>query len=162
MTTLKDVQTGDILTWKRDRRNKISDLLIRAIRFFTHGDYGHVAVAIRLDDYVFVIEASLPMVKLTLVNPDEEIYHIPMQRPMTRDTEDFMISILGLPYGIMDALRAGLGLVSQKDDKWQCAELVKEYLRRMGFQVACDDTPDSVVKNICWQLGKPIFLLKKD
>lgn len=162
MTTLKDVKTGDILTWKRDKKNLFSDLLIRGIRFFTGGDYGHVAVAIRFEPYVFVVEASLPMVKLTLVDPDEEIFHIPMNQEPFQEGVDFLITKLGLPYGIADDLRAEFGITLENDNKWQCAELTKAYLSKIGTSLDCKDIPDSVVKAIIQQYHKPIFLLKKD
>lgn len=162
MTTLKDVKTGDILVWRQDHKSVTSDLLIKAIRLITNGDYGHVAVAVRFDPYVFVVEASWPVVKLSLVDPAEEVFHIPTNKEVPQEALDFLIDAVGLSYGVMDDVRTVLGMVSKRDDKWQCAELTREFLRLIGSPVNCPDTPDSVVKGILSQYHKPIFLLKKD
>jgi hypothetical protein len=160
MTKVADLRTGDILAWKRDRRNKMSNVFIKVIRFFTKGDFGHCGIVIRLFHWVFVLEASLPLVRLSLVRPQEEIWHIKMPREPEQSVIDKYVGLVGLSYGIRDALRAVFGKISKKDDEWQCAEVVLEYCRDMGYQIPeCEYTPDAVVKMLCQHFGtEPVLV----
>lgn len=154
MSKVADLRTGDILAWKRDRRNKMSNLFIKAIRFFTGGDFGHCGIVIRLFSWVFVLEASLPLVRLSLVRPEEEVWHLAMPREPDQSIIDKFMALIGLTYSIRDALRAVFGKVSKKDDEWQCAEMVIEYCRDMGYDLPeCEYTPDAVVKMLCDHFG---------
>jgi len=150
MSKLSDLRTGDVLAWKRDKRSKMSNLFIRVIRYFTGGEYGHVGIVIRLAGWAFVLEASLPLVRLSLVRPMEEIWHIPLPRRPDESVIAQYINLVGLNYSIIDALRAVFGKVSKKDDKWQCAEVIIEYCKSMDYHLPeCDYTPDAVVKALC-------------
>lgn len=149
MTKVADIKTGDLLAWRRDRRSKSSDFLIRMIKIFTKADYGHVGVAVRgFGDYVFVYEASLPMVKLSLLRPEEEIYHIPVNIEPNDRTLNYFFDRIGLPYSIVDCIRALLGWKSKRDDKWQCAELTRTFYQHHGIDLGDKDTPDHVVKTM--------------
>lgn len=152
MAKLSDVKTGDILAWKRDRRNKLSNIFIKAIRFFTGGDFGHIGVAIRIFGYLFVLEASLPLVRLSLVRVQEEVFLIRMPREADQPVVDWLVRLVGLSYGIRDALRALRGTISKKDDEWQCGEIVLEFCRLMGYTLNDQDiafTPDEIVDALC-------------
>lgn len=161
MTKLTDIKTGDILAWKGDRISFATNLLIKFVRVVTRADYGHVGVAVRFMNWVFVLEASFPVVKLALINPEEEIYHIPMDLNPTDDTINWLFSLIGLKYGILNAIRAGLGLISLDNNTWQCAEIVLEFLKQNNIILPNDYTPDDVIKGILISQQRTISLLTK-
>lgn len=154
MTKLADLRTGDVLAWKHDHRSKLSNLFIEAIRFVTGGNYGHVALVVVIFGIPFVIEASLPLVRISLVRPEEEVFYIPLPKRPDQTVLSFFLDLVGLDYGIMDALRAAFGKVSKRDDKWQCAEMLIEYFKQMEYDLpVCEDTPDAVVQMLCSHFG---------
>ena len=137
--TVGMIQTGDLLAWRKDSHSTWSDFLIYAIRFLTRSKYGHVGIAWRchdgLDDELFVIEATMPKVRVSRVTADRNFDCVPMKMTWTFEGKRFLMERLGCPYSTMDAIRAFLGLRLKRDNAYQCCELSHEYYRLNGVDL---------------------------
>lgn len=160
MNKLDNVKTGDILAWKRNRENTISNLLIRGICYLTAEEFGHVGIALRMFGNVYVFEASYPSVRITALNTKEEVFHIPMDIEPNQESMDFLHDILGLDYSIRDDVRALFGRTSLKDDEWQCAEVVLAFLDANGISLDVLDIPGRIVSELRMKHQKQLILLE--
>lgn len=150
--SLNDIRSGDLLAWKRDSHSTFSDILIHAIRLLTFSKYGHVGIAWRVYDAhgsnLFVIEASFPKIKVTPINPDGDFDCVPMDMEWTDTGKSYLLSKLGLPYSLMDAVRGFLGIRLANDKRFQCAELAHwYYLRELDDWENRSFIPDGLVKS---------------
>lgn len=149
---IRDVQTGDLLAWRRNSENRFSDALIRAIAFSTRYRYGHVGIAFRErydgTDTLYVFEASIPNVKLTKITDKTEVFCVKANLQPNARSLAFLLNVIGSPYGLMDAVMSFFGMNSRKDDHWQCAELSKEFYRLNGVVLRSLDIPGRVVKKL--------------
>lgn len=155
----ENIQSGDLLVWSTDGSSLISKTLLNIIRFLTSSEYAHVGIAIRIFGRLFVLEATLPVIRLALVSDKEEFYHIPMNVSWSEDCISYLFSKLGLKYSIMDDIRAYFGIVAEADDKYQCAELAVEFYKLFLMDYGNVFTPSKLVKRIL-EDGLPIFLVK--
>ena len=132
----ESIQTGDVLVWKKDRLSKISNLFLWGIRFFTMSQFAHVAVAVRIMDRVFIIEATQPFVRIFPLSNSDEFYHIPthISEP-SKESLTFLFDQVGKLYSLGDAIRGYLGYPLKDNDRWQCVELAKAFLNMNGFNV---------------------------
>lgn len=58
----------------------------------------------------------------------------------------WFVDKIGKPYSVMDALRAYLGIALSNDDKWQCAELVQDFYKNCGIDLAGKPTPTRMIR----------------
>lgn len=145
------IASGDLLAWSHDPYSTIGDLTLSAIRYLTSSDYGHVGIAWRchdgVDDELFVIEATMPKIRLARVTTDRPFYCLPMNVNWTERNKSFLLSKLDYPYGVFDAVRGGLGMRVSHDMKWQCAELAHGFYEASGILLKPEYTPGALVKN---------------
>lgn len=161
----EDIRSGDLLVWSRDMYNTKSDLYLQAIRIATASKYAHLGIAWQLTDHLgpelMVVEATMPKIRVNRVTEDVNYYVIPMGIEMTEAGKRFLMRSLGLTYGLMDALRAAVGITLENDNKFQCAELAREYYLVEGLDLGRRMTPKSVVKNALKLPGKEIYRVIK-
>lgn len=148
---LAAVESGDLLIWSEDPYSNFSDLCLKVIRFVTRSPYGHVGVAWRfhdgLNDELFVVEATLPKIRIARLTTDMPFYCVPMRMPVTQRGKDFLMSKIGYTYSFADAIRGALGLKVEHDMKWQCAEFAHGYYEALGLRLREEYTPGKIVKN---------------
>lgn len=144
------IESGDLLCWKKDSHSSTSDFLIQSIRLLTRSEYGHVGIAWRchdgIDDELFVIEATIPKIRVSRVMVDRDFDCIPMHVPWNRKGKDFLVSKLGNPYSTLDAFRAFFGITLKDDDSFQCVELAHYFYEVYGLNLVHDFTPGGLVK----------------
>ena len=144
------IQSGDLLCWRRDSHSSTSDLLIHAIRFVTKSKYGHVGIAWRchdgLQDELFVIEATMPKIRVSRVMPDRDFDCVPMGVNWTLEAKNFLVGKLGLPYSLLDGIRAFFGIQLEDDNKFQCVELAHYFYEKTGVVLGHDFKPGGFVK----------------
>lgn len=149
--SIDNIRSGDLLAWRRDTHSTTSDLFIHGIRALTHQKYGHVGIAWRCNDSVeselFVIEATLPKIRVTLLTPDGDFDCVPMDAEWKAESRAFLLDKLGKPYSILDAARAFYGMRLKDDQSFQCVELAHYFYRREGIELDHDFTPGSFVKS---------------
>lgn len=114
-------KTGDIVAFSSDSP------VGRFIRMFTGETYSHMALVWVIENRVFTVEALDG--KGVLIRPLSDLlpfYHLKTTIKFTKEDEEFMISKVGSNYSYVDAILAGLGFKTKKNDSYQCAEFVAE------------------------------------
>lgn len=154
------IQTGDVLVWKKDRLSFLSNLFLKLIRFFTLSEFAHTAVAWRVGDRLFAIEATQPFVRIIPISAYDEFYHIPLKLTDVKESSiNFLLEQVGRLYSLKGALRAYLDLpLDYADNAWQCAELTGEFLKKEGIEVE-GTTPSDLVEDLLLA-GYSIELIK--
>jgi hypothetical protein len=109
---------------------------------------------------LFVIEATMPQVRIIPVSDKEEFYHIPLDIEWKKDYEVFLLDKIGLDYSIFDAVNAFLGKCLEKDDRWQCAELANEFYRSIGIELGNAYTPGDLVESVLETQGTSIYKIR--
>ena len=140
------IKSGDILAWTNRRIEKISDLTLQVIRFFTKSEYVHVGTAWVVNDRVFVIEATIPLVRIYPLSKLLPFYLINTNSPWLKETENYALSIVGEKYSIRQAMFS-LFKKPNLDDSWECAELVYELLKKDGIDIGEAYTPSDIIYN---------------
>lgn len=142
------IKSGDLLIWKKSKKSLISNWTIELIRFFTRSDFAHVGIAWVMDGRVFVVEATQPVVRLTIVKDNDEFYHAPMVIEWSDTSEEYLIDKIGLKYSVFDAIRAFLGKTLDNDRRYQCAELANEFYKTHGIELGDAFTPSELVEAV--------------
>lgn len=142
------IKSGDLLIWKKSKKSLISSWTIELIRFFTRSDFAHVGIAWVMDGRVFVVEATQPVVRLTIVKDNDEFYHAPMVIEWSDTSEEYLIDKIGLKYSVFDAIRAFLGKTLDNDRRYQCAELANEFYKTHGIELGDAFTPSELVEAV--------------
>jgi hypothetical protein len=161
MLSLDDIQSGDLLVWSKDKRSTISNVYLNVIRFATSSEYAHTAIAWRINGRLFIVEATMPNIRLIPVMVDDEFFHIPMGLEWQNESEEYLIDKLGLLYSLFDAMRGYLGITLENDRKYQCAELCKEFYELHGIVLGNSFTPAKLVNDILENYGKSMTMYKQ-
>lgn len=130
-TCLDEIETGDLLIFSDDGDSWLSKIILYVVRLFTRSEYGHVGIAVKKDDKLFVFDASIPFIRLRPIEDTDSFYFVHMETPL--DLTNMLHEYLGLKYSMSDAIRAYLGLTTKTDGRYQCVELVKEIYNRNGL-----------------------------
>lgn len=146
MTSRNNIRSGDMLIWANDEYSTKSDFYLNLIRLATRSEFAHTATAWRLDGHLMIVEATQPVVRLNPVRDWDTFYHIPMGIEWDERSEKFMLERTGCVYGFLDALRAYLGKTVKNDDRYQCAELCKEFYLLHGIDLGDVLTPSAIVR----------------
>lgn len=160
MFSVKDLKTGDLLVWENPSISKGVWSWMKFIRLFTLSNFGHVSVVVNGGENAFHIEASYPVIRFAPIPENATIYVVPMELGITpSEAMKFFKDKIGLRYGILDALRAWIGLTLKDEDKWQCAELSLAFYRHFGLKLSDAFTPRELVRTIMEGCNKPLIKL---
>lgn len=156
-----DIASGDILAWTEFPGAKLSHYLIKMIAYMTNDIYGHVGVAWRMhdgiEDELITVEATIPRIAISRSTDDTVMHCVPMDIVWTNLNKKFLMDRIGLSYSVADAIRAHLGIVSKKDDRYQCVELAHEFLGLSGYLVTEDLRPGPFVRNLVSEHSKSVY-----
>ena len=141
----QNIRSGDLLVWSKNQQSFISNCFLDVIKFATQSEFAHVGIAVRLFGRLFVVEATIPEVRLAPVSKHEEFYHVPMHVHWNFNYNTILLNYLGLKYSIMDCFRAYFGKVAKHDDRYQCAELAHDAYKQMGIDLGEVYTPSELV-----------------
>lgn len=132
---LDKINTGDLLAWGHSPGNH-ETLWIKIIRLLTMSEFGHVSIAWRIDGELWHVEAVIPRIRIAKIDEARGFYSIGLSKMLGHAPDmKFFSDKVGKPYSFMDAVRAYLGLTTKNDDKWQCAELAKEFYDYQGLHL---------------------------
>lgn len=148
-----EIKTGDILVWRQDRTSAISNAFLTLVRFATQSDFAHVGVALRLEGRLFVVEATIPKVRIIPVTYDDEFYHVATGVAPSESSVDWLLSVVGVDYSFLDCLRAYLGMRLDRLGAYQCAELAHEFLSMNGVHLGETFTPTKLVNALLHRKG---------
>ena len=158
---MASIQAGDLLAWSHDPYSTITDLTLKTIAKITKSDYGHVGIAWRchdgIDDELFVVEATIPKIRIARVTTDRPFHCVPMGIEWNNFNKSFLLSKLDYPYGVLDALRGSLGWRANRDMKWQCAELAHAFYEASGIFLRKEYTPGQLIKNAMEHTGSRVY-----
>ncbi len=155
------IKTGDLLIWKKDKVRFLSNLFLSVVRLFTKSEFAHVAIAWRVRDRLFVIEATMPQVRIYPISSFDEFFHIAMNVEPTEEQLDYLLGKVGLSYSIKHAIWGYLGIkLDDSEEDWQCAELVTRFYNRLGLNLDGTWTPTKLVNNILSSGEKSLKLIK--
>lgn len=156
-----DIVSGDLLLWTEYPKSSISDFLVKSVAMATGGRFGHVGIAWKnhdaLDDELFVIEATIPKITVNRLTNETGMFCIPTGVNWLPENKEFLMDLIGKPYGFMDAIRAFLGKTVKKDDQYQCAEMAQEFYRKSGINLTEEVTPSGVAEELVTLYGKRIY-----
>lgn len=144
------VQSGDMLIWSRDERSFVSNYFLNFIRLMTRSEYAHIAPAWRMNERLFVVEPTIPIVRITHVKPGQTLYHIPVAQHINfnKDSEEWLLDKDGKTYSLLDCVNGYFGWTINSDDRWQCAEMYREFLKFHGIDLGNVNTPARVVRKL--------------
>jgi len=157
---IDEVQSGDVLAWSSNSKVSYLKLCEGIIRFFTMSEFCHVGVALRINDKLYVLEAVEPEVSLTDITDTNDFYCIPMNIMWTDGYEVLLKEHLGNTYSIMDAIRGYLGKPSTNNNRWQCAELVNDFYKKIGIDLGNSYTPSKLIKEVMSVTGNSLVYIK--
>lgn len=141
------IQTGDLLAWSTHRAKGLHRLVNNLIRIFTMSEYCHVGIAWVIGDRVFVIEAVQPCVRIFPLSGETPFYHIDMGSKINDEQLNFLLSRVGEPYSLPQAIRAYFGK-PKADKAWQCAELCATFYKKIGINLRDAWTPSTLVEAV--------------
>lgn len=157
----QNIRSGDLLVWSNPSDNLLSRIFFTIIRFFTLSEYVHVGIAYRLNHELYVVEAVMPEIKLTLLTDEDKFWHIPMFIDWRQDYADFLLDKLGQPYSVLDAIKGYFGSIGARDSKWQCAELAITFYRLTGIDLGANYTPSKLVTAVLEKLDTNLTYVGK-
>lgn len=160
MFSVNNLKTGDLLVWESPSISKGFWSWLKLIRLFTISNFGHVSVVVTGGENPFHVEASHPVIRAVPIPENAIIYVVPMELNITpSEAMKFFKDKIGLRYGVLDALRAWVGLTLKDEDKWQCAELCLAFYRHFGLKLSDAFTPRELVRTIMEVHNKPLIKL---
>lgn len=156
------IRSGDLLAWSQDpnKNGKIFRFL-PIVRFLTASDFGHVGIAYVKEDGVYVYEATMPEVKLRKIDDSETFYCCSMKFEWSDSAKEWLDDKLGCKYSVLDGIRAYLGIVTKRDDRWQCAELARDFYCENGIDLNCHPTPTAVVNEAMFQRSATLVKINR-
>ena len=132
------IRSGDLLAW----RGRSPGAWI--VRHWTGSEISHTGVAMWIAGRLFAIEArpglGVTMRLLSAALPCEWA-GLRIDSADWKRAEEFALRALGRNYSWLDAILAGLGLPPRQWNGYQCAEFVRDVLRRAGMKMDMDGIP---------------------
>ena len=147
----KNIKSGDLLVWNKGEESFKSKLVLFIIRLFTLSEYSHVGIAWKVSDRLFIIEATIPRVRIVPLSNQDGFYHIPMKIKWKKAYTDYLLSRVGERYSLREAILGYLGKTTPDDRHWQCAELANTFYKNVGTDFGDANTPSKLVKAILEQ-----------
>ena len=156
-STPDTIKTGDMIAWDYYPYSGFSNRLIKTIASMTKAPFGHVGVAWRLQNELFVVEATIPRIQVMWLGGHKNYCYLPMNIDPPPVAIEFLKSKVGLEYSLMDAARSYLGKVVEDDDRYQCAEFTSEFYQTAGLELDTDGSLNALIESCLQHNGRKIF-----
>ncbi len=154
------IQTGDLLAWDIKKIGSVSDLVLKAYQKIFKANYSHVGVAVILGGRVFVVEATLPVVRLYPLSRKPDFYIVPCSIETKNTYIEYLFDKLGDAYSLFDLIKACFG-ISGVNSEFYCSELAGGFYKYIGLLDNEDDgkLPQTLVDSVVKATGKdPVFV----
>lgn len=156
------MESGDVFATSHYDWESREDLEIQIVRFFTQSEFAHVGIVVVDDGRVWLLEAVMPEVrKIPLSELKGKFYWIPMKKPLSLEATKFALSLEGMEYSKLEAMRGYFDINDESDDKTQCAEVVRIVRNKDGIILNGRATPTSVVYD-CMELSNPLIMVNDE
>jgi len=146
----KDMRTGDLIAWKSIKINSFSDFVLYLYQKICKVSYLHVGVIYKEGDRHFMVEATPPVVRLFPISmTTDNFFYIPCNIKENDKHKDILLRNIGKSYGIVDFVRAVIGL-GTSDKEYYCSELADDFYRNIGYIKAdnAGKSPDTIVRAV--------------
>lgn len=143
-----EIKTGDILAWSHGGNwNSWKNLQLNLIRMSTMSEYTHVGIAYVMDGRVFIIEAVIPEIRISILSKELPCFLLKTPFEFKDEHKEKLLSKVGLPYSKWEAIKSVFTKDTNGQSVWECAKLVNQTLK--DFDIGFDDmhdTPSNVVR----------------
>lgn len=119
------LKSGDVLAWSRGDWKSLNGIKNMIIRFVTMSRWNHVGVLWVTDNRVFVVEATIPEVRiypLSKLLPCDVVLVTHVE--WNKQAEDYLLRHVGQPYSVWLAIKSLFCKDSEGDKYTECAKLV--------------------------------------
>lgn len=158
-----EIKTGDLLIWKTTQIEDFFDLFLFLYQKIFGAMYTHMAIAVRWDNRVMMVEAAPPASRLFPVSRARSFYWIPVGIEAHESQIEYLLSQLGRKYSLWDLVRSKFKLKRSLEEDY-CSDLASEFYNEIGY--INDDnaglTPDSMVAAIMKASGQEPIFVKMD
>lgn len=159
------INTGDLLAWRITKVNTFFELVLFLYQKFFKASYAHVAVAVRIGDMVFAVEAVPPVSRLIPLSSLDDFYLYPTKVPTRRSNIQVLLKRLGKPYSLVDFAK-GLAQIAPDDNNLYCVEQTHNFYQDIGFFNSAVEkdgertsTPDDMVRKVLRECNsQPVFV----
>jgi hypothetical protein len=143
-------KSGDLIAVSHKEWKTVADIESQIVRMVTESEYSHVCVVWKDENgEPHVIEAVVPQVSVSPLTKylEDGFYHIPTDKPMSKEEEAYGFSKVGQQYSKLEAVAGYLHLLDiGQDMRWQCSELTISMRRMSGLGLGPIATPSAVVQ----------------
>lgn len=148
------IETGDLLAWRITRATTIFDFILLLYQKFFKAKFAHVAVAVRVENRLFAVEAVPNMVRIIPLSMLGNFYLIRAGVEDNGRHFGILARHLGKTYSLLDLVKNLLGIKGD-DSELYCSELALQYYEEIGYFVEQFDefderipTPDDIVERV--------------
>ena len=141
------IKSGDLLIWETRKIESKIDLLLKVYQKIGKTNFTHVGIALVLNNRVFCIEATPPVVRLIPLSLLDDFKIIHLETNWDKNYEDLLFQQLGKQYSIIDYLSTVFGMKTNTDN-FYCSEFVSYFYKEIGLIADIDlgETPKSIVE----------------
>lgn len=138
------IRSGDLIAWSNRKFQSFHDLTMQCIRVVTRSEYVHIGTAWVINNRVFVIEATVPKVRIFPLSKLLPFFLVTTNASWKDETEEFALAQVGDLYSILQAMQSIINKPNL-DNNWQCAELAHAILNKDGIDLGDIYTPSQLV-----------------
>lgn len=148
------IETGDLLAWRITRVTSIFDFVLVVYQKLFKAKFSHVAVAVRVGERLFAIEAVPKNVRIIPLSMLDNFYLVRAGIKPRFQHFDILSRHLGKLYGLFDLVK---NLLRWKGDDSElfCSELALKFYEEIGYFIEQFDefddripTPDDIVERV--------------
>lgn len=155
-----EIRTGDLLAWEITKISSIFDFILILYQKIFKVKFSHVAIAVRLDDRVLIVEATPPRVRIFPVSMCDDFYLIKTNMPNNPKYLNHLFKHLGKKYSLFDLIKGMLGFKNDENN-FYCSELAHDFYKAFGLLTdeSSGITPQALVDKVVNITGnEPIFV----
>lgn len=162
------IRTGDLLAWRITKASGIFDFILMIYQKVFKAKFSHVAIALRIGDRLFAVEAVPKAVRLIPLSMLGNFYLIRAGVEEHAGLFDRLVRHVGKLYSVVDLAKA-LVAIKGDDSELYCSELALDFYESIGyFQIDIDEfddrvpTPDDIVERVMAQASALIEFVRID
>lgn len=156
----KNIKTGDLLGWSKTHIHSIGSLILYLYQKIFKVKYTHVAVVVKLNGRLFVVEAVPNNVRLMPLSSLSSFYHIQTNLDVKTTSITKLFTTIGKVYSIFELISM-LFRTKGDNNKFYCSELAAEFY--LGMDVIDDKeygiTPSSLMDAVAARTHQPVYVV---
>lgn len=163
------IRTGDLIAWKVEKIDSIFKFVLYLDHKIFKSEYSHVGIALKLEDRLFVVEATPPGLRIYPLSMCDAFYHLPIFDHDEESNRDVIESIkceffntklrsritnelmkhIGKPYSLLDLVKSIFNIRRSEED-FYCSEFAAYIYNAVNYFQDEDAgfKPDTIVKAV--------------